>query len=58
MSGEDDESGATATTIFIGNDTLLISHVGDSCAVRSKTLMIVVLFYKLIPWLMKTTIID
>lgn len=34
MSGEDDESGATATAMFIGNDMLFISHVGDSCAVR------------------------
>lgn len=33
MNGEDDESGATATTMFLGNNMLFISHVGDSCAV-------------------------
>ncbi|XP_024976263.1 protein phosphatase 2C 57 [Cynara cardunculus var. scolymus] len=37
MSGKDDESGATATTMFVGNDMLFISHVGDSCAVLSKS---------------------
>ncbi|KAK9071664.1 hypothetical protein SSX86_008093 [Deinandra increscens subsp. villosa] len=37
MSGEDDESGATATAMLIGNDMLFISHVGDSCAVLSKS---------------------
>ncbi|KAJ0730111.1 putative protein-serine/threonine phosphatase [Helianthus annuus] len=36
-SEEDDESGATATAIFIGNDMLYISHVGDSCAVLSQS---------------------
>lgn len=35
MNGDDDESGATATTIFIGNDMLFISHIGDSSAVLS-----------------------
>ncbi|KAM0001622.1 putative protein-serine/threonine phosphatase [Helianthus debilis subsp. tardiflorus] len=34
---EEDESGATATAIFIGNDMLYISHVGDSCAVLSQS---------------------
>lgn len=34
MNGDDDESGATATTMFVGNDMLFICHVGDSCAVR------------------------
>jgi protein phosphatase 1A len=34
MSGEEDESGSTATVMFIGNDMLFISHVGDSCVVR------------------------
>lgn len=33
MNGED-ESGSTATALFIGNDVLFISHVGDSCVVR------------------------
>lgn len=37
MNGKDDESGATATTMFVGNDMLFISHVGDSCAVLSKS---------------------
>ncbi|KAJ9539599.1 hypothetical protein OSB04_026105 [Centaurea solstitialis] len=37
MSGKDDESGATATTMFVGDDMLFISHVGDSCAVLSKS---------------------
>lgn len=33
MAGEEDESGSTATVMFLGNDTLFISHVGDSCVV-------------------------
>jgi len=33
MNGEEDESGATATTVFIGDDELLISHIGDSTVV-------------------------
>ncbi|CAB4271618.1 unnamed protein product [Prunus armeniaca] len=33
--GEEDESGSTATVIFVENDTLVISHVGDSCVVQS-----------------------
>ncbi|XP_048420989.1 protein phosphatase 2C 57 [Pyrus x bretschneideri] len=33
--GEEDGSGSTATLMFVGNDTLVISHVGDSCAVQS-----------------------
>ncbi|KAI3808764.1 hypothetical protein L1987_24725 [Smallanthus sonchifolius] len=37
MNGEDNESGATATAMFIGNDMLFISHVGDSCAVLSQS---------------------
>lgn len=32
-SGEGDESGSTATTIFVRDDALFISHVGDSCVV-------------------------
>ncbi|XP_076927696.1 protein phosphatase 2C 57-like [Bidens hawaiensis] len=36
-SEEDDESGATATAMFIRNDMLFISHVGDSCAVLSQS---------------------
>ncbi|CAM8939717.1 unnamed protein product [Rhodiola kirilowii] len=31
---KDDESGSTATVIFIGNETLLVSHVGDSSVVN------------------------
>lgn len=33
MSGKEDESGATATAVFIGEDMLLISHLGDSSVV-------------------------
>lgn len=33
MSGEEDESGSTATVMLIGNDMLFISHVGDSSVV-------------------------
>lgn len=33
MSGDEDESGSTATVMLIGNDMLFISHVGDSCVV-------------------------
>ena len=33
MKGEEDESGATATAVFIGDDKLLISHIGDSSVV-------------------------
>lgn len=33
MNGEEDESGATSTAVFIGDDELLISHIGDSSAV-------------------------
>lgn len=33
MNGEEDESGATATAVFIGDDKLLVSHVGDSSVV-------------------------
>lgn len=32
-SGEGTESGSTATAIFLRNDVLFISHVGDSCVV-------------------------
>ncbi|XP_022734124.1 protein phosphatase 2C 57-like isoform X2 [Durio zibethinus] len=32
----DDESGSTATVMLIGNEVLLISHVGDSCVVLSR----------------------
>ncbi|XP_026425622.1 protein phosphatase 2C 57-like [Papaver somniferum] len=34
--GEDEESGATATVVFVGNDMLIISHIGDSCVVLSR----------------------
>ncbi|XP_027902027.1 protein phosphatase 2C 57 [Vigna unguiculata] len=37
MNGEEDESGATATAIFIGDDELLISHIGDSSAVLCRS---------------------
>lgn len=33
---KEDESGSTATVIFIGNETLLVSHVGDSSVVVSR----------------------
>ncbi|XP_048326867.2 protein phosphatase 2C 57 isoform X2 [Ziziphus jujuba] len=35
--GEGNESGATATVLFIGNDMLFISHVGDSSVVLSRS---------------------
>lgn len=31
--GEEDESGSTATVMFIRNDISFIAHIGDSCAV-------------------------
>ncbi|KAH9780154.1 protein phosphatase 2C 57 [Citrus sinensis] len=37
MNAEEDESGATATVMFIGRDILFISHVGDCCVVLSRT---------------------
>ncbi|KAH1255649.1 Protein phosphatase 2C 57 [Glycine max] len=37
MNGEEDESGATATTVFIGDDELLISHIGDSTVVLCRS---------------------
>ncbi|RDX87801.1 Protein phosphatase 2C 57, partial [Mucuna pruriens] len=37
MNGEKDESGATATAVFIGDDKLLISHIGDSSVVLSRS---------------------
>ncbi|XP_054788407.1 protein phosphatase 2C 57 isoform X1 [Prosopis cineraria] len=37
MNGDEDESGATATAMFIGDDMLLISHLGDSSAVLSRS---------------------
>lgn len=36
-SGEEDESGATATAIFLRDDMLFISHVGDSCVALSRS---------------------
>ncbi|XP_055825572.1 protein phosphatase 2C 57 [Solanum dulcamara] len=36
-SGKEDESGATATALFVGNDTLIIAHVGDSSVVLSRS---------------------
>lgn len=29
----EDESGATATALFLRDDTLFVAHVGDSCLV-------------------------
>ncbi|KAL2339595.1 hypothetical protein Fmac_007535 [Flemingia macrophylla] len=37
MKEEEDESGATATAIFIGDDKLLISHIGDSSVVLCRS---------------------
>ncbi|CAL9116294.1 unnamed protein product [Musa textilis] len=37
QTGKDVESGATATVMFIRNDILIISHIGDSCVVISRT---------------------
>lgn len=34
---EEDESGATATVVFIGNNKLYVSHVGDSSVVLSRS---------------------
>ncbi|XP_042377256.1 probable protein phosphatase 2C 5 [Zingiber officinale] len=36
QTGKDIESGATATVMFVRNDALIISHVGDSCVVISR----------------------
>ncbi|XAR52192.1 Phosphoprotein phosphatase [Bertholletia excelsa] len=36
-SGGEDESGSTATVMFIGNERLFIAHVGDSCVVLSRS---------------------
>ncbi|XP_050203431.1 protein phosphatase 2C 57 [Mercurialis annua] len=32
-----DESGSTATVMFIGNNKLIVSHIGDSCLVLSRS---------------------
>ncbi|KAL5736929.1 hypothetical protein ACOSQ2_031717 [Xanthoceras sorbifolium] len=37
MIPEEDESGATATVMFIGNNMLFVSHVGDSSVVLSRS---------------------
>ncbi|KAB1205104.1 Protein phosphatase 2C 57 [Morella rubra] len=37
ISEEEDESGSTATVMFLGNDMLFIAHVGDSCVVLSRS---------------------
>lgn len=34
MDGKEDESGATATAVFLRKDMLLIAHIGDSSLVR------------------------
>ncbi|XP_052197895.1 protein phosphatase 2C 57 [Diospyros lotus] len=36
-SGEEVESGSTATVMFIGNETLFIAHIGDSSLVMSRS---------------------
>ncbi|EOA16786.1 hypothetical protein CARUB_v10005006mg [Capsella rubella] len=36
-SEEEDESGSTATVMFIRNDVSFIAHIGDSCAVLSRS---------------------
>uniref|UniRef100_K3XIW5 protein-serine/threonine phosphatase n=1 Tax=Setaria italica TaxID=4555 RepID=K3XIW5_SETIT len=33
---KDDDSGATATAMFLRNDVLVVSHIGDSCLVISR----------------------
>ncbi|KAL5222443.1 hypothetical protein ABZP36_027156 [Zizania latifolia] len=33
---KEDESGATATAMFLRNDVLVVSHIGDSCLVISR----------------------
>ncbi|XP_038987150.1 probable protein phosphatase 2C 5 isoform X1 [Phoenix dactylifera] len=35
--GNEDDSGATATVMFLRNDVLIISHLGDSCVAISRT---------------------
>uniref|UniRef100_A0A1J3IJ26 protein-serine/threonine phosphatase n=1 Tax=Noccaea caerulescens TaxID=107243 RepID=A0A1J3IJ26_NOCCA len=35
--GEEDESGSTATVMLIRNDISFIAHIGDSCAVLSRS---------------------
>eukprot|EP00262_Sarcandra_glabra_P019793 TRINITY_DN7620_c2_g1_i1.p1 TRINITY_DN7620_c2_g1~~TRINITY_DN7620_c2_g1_i1.p1 ORF type:complete len:379 (+),score=63.85 TRINITY_DN7620_c2_g1_i1:77-1213(+) len=35
--GKEVDSGSTATVMFVGNDVLIISHVGDSCVVISRS---------------------
>ncbi|KZV36439.1 hypothetical protein F511_15944 [Dorcoceras hygrometricum] len=37
MSNDEIESGATATVIFVREDAMFISHVGDSCVVLSRS---------------------
>ncbi|XP_039120309.1 probable protein phosphatase 2C 5 [Dioscorea cayenensis subsp. rotundata] len=34
--GKEDDSGATATIMFVRNDSLIICHIGDSCVVLSR----------------------
>uniref|UniRef100_A0A1D1YVH7 protein-serine/threonine phosphatase n=1 Tax=Anthurium amnicola TaxID=1678845 RepID=A0A1D1YVH7_9ARAE len=36
-SGSEDDSGSTATVIFVRNDVMIISHVGDSCVAISRS---------------------
>ncbi|KAL8143506.1 hypothetical protein V2J09_016538 [Rumex salicifolius] len=37
VNGDEDESGATATVVFIRKDKLLIAHIGDSSVVLSRS---------------------
>jgi len=50
MNGEEDESGATATAIFIGDDELLISHIGDSSAVWKKCTSLYMFLCTIMTW--------
>lgn len=62
---EEDESGATATAIFLGNNKLLISHIGDSsvvciiihpyCASHKTCTMFIVERIFFLPWMCHKT---
>jgi hypothetical protein len=38
---KDDDSGATATAVFLRNDVLVVSHIGDSSLVPNFSLYVV-----------------
>lgn len=42
MNAEEDESGSTATVVFIGGDDLFISHIGDSSVVRTMAAFVII----------------